>query len=281
MRQVIVGVDGSEGAAHALRWAVSEASIRDAEVVAVLAWGHGYWDLDDPIDPDDGGAEASAALDAMVDAALPLGAARRVRRRTVHDRAVPALLEAARDRELLVVGARGLGGFRGLLLGSVSQRCLHRSTVTTVVVRDTPPQPTGRVVVGIDASSEADAALLWALEEARLRGSSLTVVHAYPPAVAGGPFAVARIDQRHLDESARRAVRAAVARIDAGPVDVTPLAVCGSAAGAVIDAGDAADLIVVGAPRQHAEHPVALGTVATQVIHHARAPVAVVPLPSR
>ena len=278
MGKIIVGVDGSEGAALALRWAAAEASLRDAELFAILAWGHLIRDFYDPLDPDDGETDARAALDAAIDAVLPPQAARRVRRQTACERAAPALLDAAAQAELLVVGARGLGGFRGLLLGSVSQRCVHHATVPTVVVRDMAPQATGRIVVGIDGSSEADAALLWALDEARLRHASLTVVHAYPPVVPGGPFSATHLEPSRLDEAATRAVHAAVARTETTAVDVTPVAVCGSAAGAVIDAGADADLIVVGSSGLRATQRLLLGSVASQVVHHARVPVAVVPI---
>lgn len=277
MGQIIVGVDGSDGATSALRWAADEASIRGSDLLAVLAWGHLHQHSGSASDADRRDADASAALDAMVTAALGPEVARRVHRRAVRDRAVPALLDAARDGDLLVVGARGMGGFRGLLLGSVSQQCVHHATAPTVVVRDVPPQVTGKVVVGIDGSPQAEAALLWALAEARLRHASLTVVHAYPPVVPGGPFSAARIDRPRLEAAAKRAVDAAVSGIDRTAVDVTPLAVCGSAAGAVIQAGEHADLVVVGSRGLGASKRLLLGSVATQVMHHARFPVAIVP----
>jgi nucleotide-binding universal stress UspA family protein len=74
---------------------------------------------------------------------------------------------------LLVVGARGLGGFRRLLLGSVSEQCLHHASYPVAVVR-TSPAPAGadaspRVVVGVDGSAASQRALVWAVDEARAR----------------------------------------------------------------------------------------------------------------
>ena len=277
MTKIIVGVDGSEGAATALRWAVDEATIRGVDCVAVLAWGYLDQYPRGSFDPKYGDADALAALDAMVTAALESEVAGRVERRTVCDLPASALLDIAEDGDVLAVGARGLGGFRGLLLGSVSQHCLHHAKVPTVVVRGGRPEAVGKVVVGIDGSPQAEAALLWAVDEARHRRASLTVVHAYPPVVSVGPFSAMTIDQSLLEEAAERVVDAAISSIDKATVDITRRVVCASAASALVDAGDDADLVVVGSRGLSATRRLLLGSVATQVVHHASVSVAVVP----
>jgi nucleotide-binding universal stress UspA family protein len=135
--RVVVGVDGSDGACAALRWAHEEAAARRAECVALMAWGF----LDQhpvpggpPFDPHYDEVMATEALRASVEAALGSGAAG-VDLQVVNDLPVAALLRGAESAQLLVTGSRGLGGFRSLLLGSVSRALIERSPVPTVVVR--------------------------------------------------------------------------------------------------------------------------------------------------
>ena len=277
MTRIIVGVDGSEGAARALRWAADEADLRGAELVAVLAWGYVDQHPGVALDLGYGEAEAMAALDALVTGSLEQHTARRVERRAVCGLPARALLDTVTEGDLLVVGSRGLGGFRGLLLGSVSRQCLHHAAVPTVIVREVRPAVASSVVVGVDGSPQAEAALGWAVSEARLRHASLSVVHAYPLAVPGGPFSAISIDQPLLAEAAARVVDAAISGIDTSDVDITPLVPCGSAAGVLIEAGDDADLIVVGSRGLGAARRLLLGSVTSQVVHHAGAPVVVVP----
>jgi nucleotide-binding universal stress UspA family protein len=135
--RVVVGVDGSDCASAALRWAHEHAAARRAELVALMAWGF----LDQhpepggpAFDPHYDEASAAAALDAAVRRALGRGEAG-VIRQVVNDLPVAALLRAADAADALVTGSRGLGGFRSLLLGSVSRSLLERSPSPTVVVR--------------------------------------------------------------------------------------------------------------------------------------------------
>ena len=141
METIVVGVDGSACATEALRWAIAEARLRGARVVALNAWSVPHVSTASeaarliaqdfaPIRD-----AANELLDAQVDDAL--GGAQDVTVDTVavEGPAAPALIAAAADASLLVVGSRGLGGFKGLLLGSVSQQCAHHSPCPTVIVR--------------------------------------------------------------------------------------------------------------------------------------------------
>jgi nucleotide-binding universal stress UspA family protein len=136
---IVVGVDGSETSKAALRWAVEEARLRHARVHAVHAW----WIIP-MLEP--GGQLAHDALDWGEEEATER--VRAFTTKTVGDQtdvevtpvavqgeqASAALVDAAKDADLLVVGSRGAGGFSGLLLGSVSQQCAHHAPCPIVIV---------------------------------------------------------------------------------------------------------------------------------------------------
>lgn len=285
MTTIIVGVDGSAGGTAALRWALSEARLRAWDVTAVLAWGfldQHHRDVAHSFDPRYSEADAKAALDGYVEEAVG-AAAGLVGRSTVDDLPAHGLISAAADAGLLVVGARGLGGFKGLLIGSVSQKCLHEAPCPVAVVRD--PVPAGedqlpRVVVGVDASPSARGALTWAVDAARCRGAVLEVVHAWqPPYVGGFPFTGALADYDLYEASARELVAELIDSADVRDLPrVERTVVCSGPASAVLDAAQRADLTVVGARGLGGVQRFLLGSVSHQVTLHATHPVVVVPL---
>jgi nucleotide-binding universal stress UspA family protein len=139
MSTIVVGVDGSEASVKALRFALEEARIHGAELKAVSAWhvpvtayesGWAPVSIDLSVYP----KGAQAALDKSLEEA---GAAESGVTVTTHVRegqAADVVCHEAEGAELLVVGSRGLGGFRGLLLGSVSQQCAHYAPCPVVIV---------------------------------------------------------------------------------------------------------------------------------------------------
>jgi nucleotide-binding universal stress UspA family protein len=145
-RGVVVGVDGSAVSELALGYAFEQASMRGVHLDVVHAW----WTtatsgLTPDIKTDKVTQERLTLSEAMVGwsekypdvqvrESLPMGST------------VTILTEAAKDAELLVVGSRGRGGFRSLLLGSVSQGVLQHATCTVAVVR-APTQDSGTVGV--------------------------------------------------------------------------------------------------------------------------------------
>jgi nucleotide-binding universal stress UspA family protein len=139
-QRIVVGVDDSEGGRRALRWALEDASRRQARVVAVLAWHRPLMGASPAVaaivDPAEEQAFAEARLAGIVGDALEAAPAGVVVDHVVTEGS-PArtLLDEARGADLLVVGSRGRGGFAGLLLGSVSQHCVHHAPCPVVVVR--------------------------------------------------------------------------------------------------------------------------------------------------
>jgi len=282
MARIVVGVDGSEGAAVALRWAVEEGQARGEPVAALMAWG--YLDQHHTVagadfDPTYGEPEARLALDTAVTEALGDDAAAGVERIVVCDLAPDALLDASGPEDLLVVGARGHGGFAGLLLGSVSRKVLGHAKGPVAVVRPEPAdQAAGPIVVGVDASAVGRVALAWALDEARARGRELRAVHAWSaPFVGGYPFGGATFDQGIVEEGAREVLTDVLGAADTSGVTVHPVLAYGTGSSALLEEAPGASLVVVGSRGLGGLTRWLLGSVSHQVAHHAPGTVVVVP----
>lgn len=142
-RIVIVGHDGSSTGDLALAWALDYAAHCDAEVRAVRGWSMST--APRPASMTGGYVPPIEEFEAAVVADLEQDGARVVAQRGADVpvtyeayRGAPAngLIEASQDADLLVVGARGLGGFKGLALGSVSDQCVRHAACPVVVIRD-------------------------------------------------------------------------------------------------------------------------------------------------
>lgn len=132
---IVVGVDGSEQSLTALQWAITEARLRHGQVRVVTAWYYppmastvGYGIIDDSFKQ---AAEQvqTDALKAIADEGVD------VTGQVVENSPASALLDAATDADLLIVGSRGHGGFTGLLLGSVSAQVIHHARCPVLIVR--------------------------------------------------------------------------------------------------------------------------------------------------
>jgi nucleotide-binding universal stress UspA family protein len=137
---IVVGVDGSESSRRALRFALDEARLRDSAVrvvgvwhVPVAAYG-GAMVAPDPALVRELEPQMARVLERALEEAGDAAAGLEVETVVREGAPVGMLLEQAQDADLLVVGSRGLGGFRGLLLGSVSQQCAHHSPCPVVIV---------------------------------------------------------------------------------------------------------------------------------------------------
>ena len=186
LRSIVVGVDGSAGAAEALRWAVAEGELHTAEVIAVTAWG--FLDQHQRIvaerfDASDGEDDALAALRTYITDAVGPARARRVRAEAACELPAQALLQAQCSSGSAGRRARGLGGLRGLLMGSVSHHCLHHTTKPIAIVRAradaSPARDQELIVVAVDGSPAAQRALRWALMEGRSRKAAVKVINAW------------------------------------------------------------------------------------------------------
>jgi nucleotide-binding universal stress UspA family protein len=280
-----VGVDGSTGAAQALRWAVHEGELRDIPVTAVVAWDLlNQWTLvqRETFDPNFDDDDALALLDGWVARAVGGEAAVHIERRAENDLAWRALVNVSEGADLLVVGARGSGGFLGLRIGSVSERCLHHAKCPIAIIRDVErdPVPTEEcIVVGLDGSGNGRRALAWALDEARARNASVRAVTAWNTAPMAAFSGGVMVDIATFEDSARDTLTNALAEADTSGLTkpIEPVLVAGGAAGAIVAEAKDATLVVVGARGLGGLKSLLLGSVSHQVAHHAPCPVVIVP----
>ncbi len=287
MPGIVIGVDGSDSAAHALRWASREADLHGWELTAILAWGYlsqYHAEPTEGFDPDYGEAQANAALTTYIERALGPERSGGVIHRAICDLPAGALLAAAADADLMVVGARGLGGFKGMLLGSVSQHVLHHATRPTAIVHDhaSPGADSGasRIVVGIDGSETSRRALRWAIEEARLRQAEVDVVHAWHlPYVGGYPYTAGSFDPTPFEDAARQTLDSVVDGMDATglPAPLERILHLGDPATGVLETAKGADLVVVGSRGLGGFSGLVLGSVGHHVANHAPCPVVIIP----
>jgi nucleotide-binding universal stress UspA family protein len=278
MKGIIVGVDESPHACAALRWAVEHASLGHEPVTAVMAWGYfdqHHPDAGQPFDPAYGQDAAAGVLDDIVGRAL--GPDADVGRVAFCGPPVAALRDVAEDASMLVVGARGMGGFRGLLLGSVSRQVLHDAACPVTVVHDDASRRAQPVVVGVDGSDPSRRALAWAAEHARRRGVSLVAVHAFQSPTPAHLWYPPDRDPEELRHRASSFLQAHVATVDTSGVDLDCRAGDDRASAARLDAGALASLIVVGSRGHGQVVGSILGSVSDQVAHHATCPVVIVP----
>jgi nucleotide-binding universal stress UspA family protein len=280
---ILVGYDGSANATAALTWAQQEAARRSApvELVYVYEWATAVAPVPvGAIWPDRAvRREAVAMVEEAVTRAVAAHPEVPLTGTVVDGSAVPTLRSRSERAQLLVLGNRGLGGFTGLLAGSVATGVATHARCPVVVVRGCAP-PHQPVVVGVDESPDADRAIGFAFDQAAGCGVPLVAVRAWQP-----PPVPWRTDVRPLvydaDELAG-AERQLAGQALAGwqekhpDVPVTIRLMPSTPAHALITASAEAQLVVVGSRGRGGFRGLLLGSVARQLIHHARSPVAVV-----
>jgi nucleotide-binding universal stress UspA family protein len=287
-RRFVVGIDGSDESRSALRWAVNEAALWDAELDVVHAWDLPFVIVPPPIsvsyqrDVETLAEAAKSLLDTEVAAAIDRSSTvtQRLEKIVVADSAARALLDTAKGADLLAVGTRGRGGFTGLLLGSVSNQCVHHASCPVAVVRghvnESLESPRRRIVVGVDGSECGHAALSWAIADAARRGAPLVALAAWSWLDQPGEFEpdLGAADIKSMADAAVARARDEVA--DGANVDIEIRLVNDRPAHALIDASADAGTLVVGSRGLGGFRGLLLGSVSTKCAHHAHCPVVVV-----
>jgi nucleotide-binding universal stress UspA family protein len=284
-RSVVVGVDGSDSALQAVRWAASEAVRRNRPLRLVAAVP---WMTYQPIGMPPLGKEydrqlmvkrAHEFLDVAAIEASAGEATAVVDREVAGGEAVPALAREAEDAELLVLGSRGHGGFAGLLLGSVGVSMAAQAACPVVIVREggAHDEQDAPVVVGVDGAPGGDAALAFAFDEASRLGAPLVAMHAWSDA-ALDPFLVPYLDWTAIEADEHRTLAQRLSGWTAKypDVEVRRRVIRDGAAGALTRLSERARLVVVGSRGRGGVTGLLLGSVSQAVLHHAACPVAVV-----
>ncbi|MCZ4508186.1 universal stress protein [Streptomyces sp. ActVer] len=303
-RNVTVGLDGSPESLAAADWAAREALLRDTPLRLVHAreWEpYAYAPLA-------GVSVPRSVSDAHRDWAehMPREAESRFARRypglrigtdSMAEKPVPALLAAAEDAEVLVLGSRGLNGVTGFLLGSVALAVVARTARPVVLVRageraEDEHLPDGAgvastvtpyrdVVLGLDLRNPDDKVIEFAFDAASRRAANLRVLHGWSLPVSSRGYG--GIVDPEFDAELTARVRHELSdvlrpwRTKFPGVEVDEQTVIGGAGSHLVDASRDAALVVVGRRTRHAQFGTHIGPVAHAVLHHATAPVAVVP----
>jgi nucleotide-binding universal stress UspA family protein len=212
------------------------------------------------------------------------------------DHPVAAVLAAAEDSDLLVVGSRGLGTVAGFLVGSVALAVVARSERPVVLVRageraedehlpeaagtESARTPYRDVVLGLDLENTDEAVIRFAFEAAQRRAAGLEVVHGWslPASYGYGAAMDVGLDEELGDRIRQRLTDVLRPWREKFPgVDVWEQAVVGSAGHHLVHASREASLVVVGRANRRAAVGSHIGPVTHAALQHAVAPVAVVP----
>jgi nucleotide-binding universal stress UspA family protein len=293
VRPVVAGVDGSAHSLAAARYAAAIAARRGLELHLVHGYLHpfGYGvaplqpyppALPDPLPEADQMLKRTAATLHETHPDLV------IRTRQVPGGAAATLVDESHRAEIVVVGSRGLGGFAGLLLGSVGAQVAAHAHAPVIVVRprepddnpeDVPTETDLPVVVGVDGSEGSDLALEFAFAEAALRSVPLVAIHVY--------WTQAIDSLQHLGDDIEPATRQAAERlldealaswIERYPQVTVERRLVHSLNSEyeLVEASRDAGLAVVGSRGRNGFSGLLLGSLSQALVHHAHCPVAVV-----
>ena len=291
---IVVGVDESAGSARAVDWAAAEAARRHGSLRLVHAAAdltpfgaegavYGVVNLD-PGQMDEHAAmamsRATALLDRVAADVRRTHPALEVTTRLVRDNAAAALRQESEDAGLTVVGSRGAGRLTGVILGSVALTIASDNPAPVAVIhRHDPIDPTGPVVVGVDASPSSAGAIALAIEEAALRNTGLVAVHSWNDFVIDQEFPelplVVDLDAIEQDEYALLSEQLAGWQDKYPDVQIQHNVVRRRPTHALLDASKHAQLLVVGSRGRGGFTGLLLGSTSHALIAHGFCPVIV------
>ncbi|MFI2184435.1 universal stress protein [Streptomyces sioyaensis] len=290
---ITVGLDGSPESRAAAQWAADEADRRHAVLRLLHAWILLAAEAPDTPPERDQNAGARQIVRQVLDEVRERHPRLQITEDLVGSEAEPALLRAAGESRMLVLGSRALAAWESYVLGDVSLDVVGRAEGPVVLVRggeraeppraesaDIPEGPVPRIVVGVSLNGPCEPLLAFAFDAAASRGLPLQAVHGRPlPVHAYAPWGVdpdvAEDIAKEADGELRDAIRPWRERFPDVPVELTVLPE--SPTRAIVQTAPRAELLAVGRRRHHPFLAPRVGPVAHAAIHHVTCPVAVVP----
>lgn len=281
---VVVGVDGSSSSHAAIDLAARQARLhhRPLRVVHAFEWPlTGVYLGPSPEGPKEGGlaADAERILADGVSRARQVGGEELpVDGEVITGATVPVLLRQSARASQLVIGNRGLGGFAGLLLGSVAMQLTAHAPVPVLVARGQVAAD-GPVVVGVDGSSHSRRALAAAFVEAAVRQTTLLAVSAWygRPALDTQDKLPLVYDAEDVSRVVAQQLADVLAPVRAQHPDVPVRSEVRRArpAKALLEVATGAQLLVVGARGRGGFTGLLLGSVSQSMLSHSPCPVLV------
>jgi len=285
---IVVAVDGSKHAARAVSWAAEQAHLEQRPLAVVHAAGEG--DVRTAAMASIEGARPGALPDVLHHARAVVDDAVELARSLWPDLTIAAhpvigdprlvLVEASDHAHLIVMGSRGRGVFRSMLLGSVSAAVSKHAACPVVVCRPMPEGATAHgIVVGADGTPESVPVIEFAFRQASFRQLPLTVLHCFWDVAA----AVSGVQEVDETVEAAQDLRLLLSESIAGlsekypDVKVTLRLAHGLADEGLAHMADRWGLIVVGRHPVHTMSRLLSGSVSTAVLERAHCTVAVVP----
>jgi nucleotide-binding universal stress UspA family protein len=284
-RPIVVGTDGSEESLRAVEWAVREAERRmlPLRIVSVPAMPPGMRVCEPAATVTNAlRGIAGRALGKAVTRAEQIAPGLLVATDLLSGPPAPAVAAAGSGASMLVVGARGTGGFAAMVLGSVSRYAVTHAPCPVVVVREESTGLRREVVVGIRDPENASRALAFAFEEAALRNAELVAVHAWVAAALPiwvGAGAAGQADPAEISaEAADRLTGSLSGWQDKYPdVRVRQNVVNAHPAVMLCSYSARADLVVLGGYGALGATVHGTESIQHMVLNHACGPIAVVP----
>jgi len=284
-KSVVVGVDGSEESLLAAEWAALEAKrhglpLRIVSAPAMVPQMQAYQASPETVA--DALRDVSArALGTAVSRAEEVAPGLTITTELLSGPPALAVAGGGSGAAMLVVGARGAGGFAAMILGSVSRYVASRANCPVIVVRQATMAVHQEIAVGIRDPQDASEALTFAFEEAAARHADLMAVHAwywFPSALSGQAYrddaVTAPVRPEQISAEAARSLSAVLDEWQEKYPDVRVRhdVIRGHPARVLANYSARADLVVIGRHRD-----AGIGSIQHALLDHARGPVAVVP----